>query len=102
VQDYTYVASTQDLPPATMQFVRASGQSILLINVEGAIYATSNFCTHQRCYLHKGKLEGKVVTCPCHFAQFDVTTGTVLAGVAKEPLPTFPVKIEGNDILIAL
>jgi len=102
VQNYTYVASTQDLPPATMQFVRASGQSILLINVEGAIYATSNFCTHQRCYLHKGKLKGKVVTCPCHFAQFDVTTGTVLTGVAKESLRTFPVKIEGNDILIAL
>lgn len=102
MQDYTYVASTQDLPPGTMQLVRASGQSILLINVEGAIYATSNFCPHQRCYLHKGNLEGNVVTCPCHFTRFDVTTGAVLAGVAKEPLPTFPVRIESNDILIAL
>jgi len=102
VQNYTYVASTQDLPPGTMQFVRVPGQSILLINVEGAIHATSNFCTHRRCYLHKGKLEGKVVTCPCHFSQFDVTTGAVLAGGAKEPLPTFPVRIEGNSILIAL
>jgi nitrite reductase/ring-hydroxylating ferredoxin subunit len=60
----------------------------------------SNFCTHSKCYLHNGRLKGKIVTCPCHFAQFDVTTGAVLAPPAKEPLTTYLVKVEGNDILV--
>jgi len=43
-----------------------------------------------------------VVTCPCHFAQFDVTTGEALAPPAKIPLPTYPVKVDGAEILVAV
>jgi nitrite reductase/ring-hydroxylating ferredoxin subunit len=100
--DYTYVASLKDLQPGTAQAVRAGGNSILLVNLEGDVYALSNLCTHQKCYLHKGKLEGKAITCPCHFAQFDVTTGAVLSGRAKTPLATYSVKIEKDDILIGI
>ena len=102
MEGFTWVAEAVGLTPDSMQQVRADGKSILLVNVEGTIYALSNFCTHSRCYLHNGKLKGKVVTCPCHFAEFDVTTGAMLALPAKEPLPMYPVKMEGNDIFVAL
>ena len=100
--DYTWVAEMDELAPGAMKLVRASGVAILLVNVDGQVYALSNFCTHSKCYLHNGKLKGKVVTCPCHFAEFDVTTGAVLAPPAKEPLPMYPVKVEGNDIFVAV
>ena len=100
MENYTWVVNTKDLPPGKMQFVRAEGKSILLVNVDGNIYAMSNLCTHSKCYLHNGKLKGKVITCPCHFAEFDVTTGAVLAPPAKEPLTMYPVKVEGNDIWV--
>lgn len=100
MDDYTWVANTNDVPPGKTHFVRAEGKNILLVNVEGSIYALSNLCTHSKCYLHNGKLKGKVITCPCHFAEFDVTTGAVLAPPAKEPLTTYPVKVEGNDIWV--
>jgi 3-phenylpropionate/trans-cinnamate dioxygenase ferredoxin subunit len=102
MEDFSWVAEASAIAPGSMQLVRAAGKSILLTNVEGKIYALSNFCTHSRCYLHNGKLKGRVVTCPCHFAEFDVTTGAVLAPPAKEPLDVYPVKVEGNDIFVAL
>ena len=52
--------------------------------------------------LSKGKLEGKVVTCPRHGSQFDVTTGKRLAGPAKKDLPVYEVKLEGNSIVIGV
>jgi nitrite reductase/ring-hydroxylating ferredoxin subunit len=100
MDNYTWVADTKDLPLGKTQSVRAEGKSILLVNVDGNIYAMSNLCTHSKCYLHNGKLKGKVITCPCHFAEFDVTTGAVLAPPAKEPLTMCPVKVEGSDIWV--
>jgi len=102
MEGFAWVAEAASLTPGSMQQARADGKSILLVNVQGTIYALSNFCTHSRCYLHNGKLRGKVLICPCHFAEFDVTTGAMLALPAKEPLPMYPVKMEGNDIFVAL
>lgn len=102
MEDDQWVAETEEVPPGALKAVRPSGTNVLLVNVDGDIYAVSNYCTHSKCYLHKGKLKGKVVTCPCHFAQFDVTTGEALAPPPKKPLPTYPVKVDGTDILVAI
>jgi 3-phenylpropionate/trans-cinnamate dioxygenase ferredoxin subunit len=102
MEDYIKVGGTEDVKPGKMKSVREQGRAILLVNVDGEIYALSNHCTHNRRYLHHGKLKGKVLTCPCHFAKFDVTTGAVLGRPAKEPLPVYPVRVEGKDILVAI
>jgi nitrite reductase/ring-hydroxylating ferredoxin subunit len=102
MDEHVRVGRTDDLGPGETVFVRAAGKAVLLVNVDGHFYALNNFCTHSRCYLHKGKLKGKVITCPCHFAEFDVTTGEVLSPPAKESVETFPLRIEGTDILVAL
>jgi 3-phenylpropionate/trans-cinnamate dioxygenase ferredoxin subunit len=102
MEDYQWAAEVKGFAPGTMQMVRMGGNSVLLVNVEGRFHAMTNFCTHSKCYLHNGKLRGKIVTCPCHFAQFDVTTGAVLAPPAKESLTLYPVKVEGNDIYVQI
>jgi nitrite reductase/ring-hydroxylating ferredoxin subunit len=102
MEEYQWAAEVKGFAPGTMQMVRIGGNSVLLVNIENKFYATSDFCTHSKCYLHNGKLRGKIVTCPCHFAQFDVTTGAVLAPPAKEPLPIYPVRVEGNDIYVQI
>lgn len=79
------------LEPGKMTAVTIGGNTILLANVGGRVYATSDSCTHDKCSLHDGKLKGKVLTCPCHSAQFDVTTGAVLAPPAREPLQVYKV-----------
>jgi len=75
---------------------------VLVYNVKGEYYATDEQCTHRECSLAEGTFLGQVVTCPCHLARFDVTTGEVLSPPAKMALPVYPVKVEGNRILVEI
>lgn len=76
----TKVASLNEIPVGKMLHVKVMGEDILLSNVDGKIYATSNRCGHQNASLAKGTLNGEIVTCPLHRATFDVKTGKNLTG----------------------
>ena len=68
----------------------------VVFNVDGQFFATQSRCTHRSGPLNKGKLEGSTVTCPLHGSQFNVTTGAVLSGPARDPLKTYRVTLEGD------
>jgi nitrite reductase/ring-hydroxylating ferredoxin subunit len=70
--------------------------TVAVFNVAGSFCATQDKCTHRQGPLSKGKLEGSTVTCPNHGAQFNVCTGAVLRGPAKDPLQTYRVSVEGE------
>ncbi|MBI3459599.1 Rieske 2Fe-2S domain-containing protein [Candidatus Acetothermia bacterium] len=50
--------------------------------------------------LGPGPLRGHTIECPRHGAQFDVRTGAVVRMPAYVGVETYPVQVEGNDILI--
>ncbi len=75
---------------------------ILLLNLNEKIYAIDSRCPHRGLSLAQGKIEGNIITCPYHGSHFDVTTGQVVKGPAKEGLPIYEVKVEGKDILISI
>ena len=52
--------------------------------------------------MSKGYLEEDVVKCPLHNSRFNVRTGEALEDPAEENLRTYPVRIEGRDILVGL
>ena len=73
----------------------------LLFNVDGQISAIDGICPHQGGPLAEGQLEGTLVTCPWHGWQFDVRTGqNSLGGRLRQPV--YEVKIEGQDVLVAV
>jgi len=94
------VAQTSDLAPGTSKVVQADGHSIGLFNVEGTFYAIDNTCTHRGGPLGEGELSGETVECPWHGAHFNVKTGAVTRPPAPAGVRSFPVKIEGNDVLV--
>ncbi len=53
-------------------------KEIMIANIDGKYYAISDRCGHSNASLSMGSLNGKVVTCPLHGAQFDVTIGRKL------------------------
>jgi toluene monooxygenase system ferredoxin subunit len=79
--------------------VVVSGRPVLLVNVEGMVCAFEDRCRHKGIALSQGKLEGHVLTCAVHGWIYDVCTGQ---GINPESarLLRFPVRIEGNDILV--
>ena len=96
------IAETKDVAPGTGKVVAAEGHSVALFNVAGTFYAIDNTCTHRGGPLGEGELAGEVVTCPWHGAQFNVKTGEVLASPAPKGVRSFPVKVQGNDVLVEL
>jgi 3-phenylpropionate/trans-cinnamate dioxygenase ferredoxin subunit len=107
--EFVKVADTSAVPAGKMIMVTAGGKDILLANVDGTYYGIANKCTHLGGSLVKGILEGSIVTCPRHHAQFDVKTGRAVseAKIAFVKMKVrdeakYEVKVEGSDILIGL
>jgi nitrite reductase/ring-hydroxylating ferredoxin subunit len=74
-----------EVPPGSVLLVG----DVALFNVEGGFCATQARCTHRQGPLSEGAIDGSTVTCPLHGAQFNVWTGAVLRGPAKDPLKTY-------------
>ncbi|MBW8004696.1 MAG: non-heme iron oxygenase ferredoxin subunit [candidate division NC10 bacterium] len=98
--EFVKVANAEDILAGRGILVELEGDPIALFNVEGTFYAIRDTCTHSGGPLSEGDVEGDVVTCPWHGAQFDVKTGEVTGPPAPEPVTSYRVKVEGSDILI--
>jgi nitrite reductase/ring-hydroxylating ferredoxin subunit len=69
------VASTQEIPVGKMKHVEVDGKEIAIANMNGKYYAFDDRCGHSSARLSMGVINGNVVTCSFHGAQFDCTTG---------------------------
>jgi len=99
---FVRVGSLAALPPGTLQHVQLEDRDLCLANAEGAVYAFGDNCSHRDHPLHTGTLEGRRLECAWHGAQFDVATGKAVRLPAIKPIKTWEVRIEGDDILVAL
>ena len=100
--NFTKVAETGQLAPGTMLRVDLTGKRIMLANVDGTVYAADDMCTHEDASLTMGALQGDCVKCPLHGSRFDLKTGKALDEPADEDLVVYPVRIDGNNILVDL
>jgi len=87
----------EDLLAGQSRVISLRGEPVLLIRDLNKVVALSAQCTHLGCLVrYRG---GGVVECPCHAASFDLS-GNVTGGPAPRPLPSYPVRIEGNRIVV--
>ncbi len=82
--------------------VKLADTSVGVFLVDGACHAVHDVCTHEYALLSQGYQDGATVECPLHAAKFDVVTGKCLAGPAHEDVAVYPVKLEGDDVFVAL
>ena len=99
-EDYVKVAQTDELSTGQMKLVELGDERILLANVEGEYHAVAEVCTHAYAPLSEGDLVGGELECPLHGSVFSAKTGEALSPPADEPLTVYPVRVEGNDILV--
>jgi nitrite reductase/ring-hydroxylating ferredoxin subunit len=100
--EYFKVAQADELDEGELMAVEVDGEPVCLAKVEGRVYAFTDDCTHIGGPLNEGELDGEVLTCPWHGAQFNITTGRVLRGPARQDIATYPVKVEDNAVFVAL
>lgn len=100
--DFIEVGKTGELRPGTMKRLGIRGRRILLANVEGRFFAADDTCTHEEASLSAGFLKGELVKCPLHGSRFNVCTGEVLEEPAEDNLRIYPVRVDGDRILVGL
>src|SRR5579875_3196162 len=66
----------------------------------GQLYATHNICSHEHALLSDGYIEGDCIECPLHQARFHIPTGEVRSAPATEPVKTYSIKVQGDQILV--
>jgi naphthalene 1,2-dioxygenase ferredoxin component len=100
--EWTDAAAVDELPEDDVMGVEVGGLDIALYSVEGEVYATSNTCTHGQARLCDGFLDGHEIECPLHQGKFDVRSGKAMCAPLTEDIRTYPVKIEGGRVYLAL
>ena len=78
------------------------GLDIAIFRSGDAVYATDNLCTHGHARLCDGFVEGHEIECPLHQGRFDLRSGAATCAPAVEAVKTYPVRIEGGRVYLAL
>ncbi len=99
---YHVVGETAHLGEGEVKCVVVEGREIALYRIAGEFFATDDTCTHAHGSLSEGYVEGEEIECPLHGARFNIRTGEATCPPATEPLATYEVKVEGEDILIGI
>lgn len=101
---FVRVATMADLAAKPQLAVEVGGRQILLVRLGDRVYAVGNVCTHEHVWLDDGTLHRDTceIECPMHEGRFDLRTGAATHAPAEEPLPCYPVRVEGDDVLVAL
>jgi nitrite reductase/ring-hydroxylating ferredoxin subunit/hemerythrin-like domain-containing protein len=80
--------------------VDVEGARLAVTVLSGEVRAFDALCPHAGCSLVDGELDGATITCPCHFARFDVTTGAVLGGPATSGVRVWPARLDGETLVV--
>lgn len=95
------VTRVNEVPAGSIRTFQVGGKPLALANVGGTFYAIDNTCLHRGGPLGEGQLEGKVVTCPWHGWQYDVTTGKTVQNPSVG-VGCFKTEIRGDEVFVEL
>lgn len=95
---WTRVATIDQLPEGSGLRVELDGHQVALFKVASDVYALGDRCSHAEASLSEGELFDDEVECPLHGAVFDVTTGDAKTLPATTPVPSYAVKVDGEDV----
>ena len=97
---FTKVADVDDVPVGEVRVFVVGGFGVAVANVGGTFYAIDDVCSHDGGPLGEGRLFGDQVECPRHGARFDVKTGRPRTLPAVIPVRSYPVEVEGDEVMV--
>jgi 3-phenylpropionate/trans-cinnamate dioxygenase ferredoxin component len=100
--EFITVATTDEMKPGERIVVEVKDHYVAVFNVDDQYYAIEDVCTHDDGPLAEGELQGYVIECPRHGAQFDIRTGKVLRFPAITPVPRYEVRVQDGEIQVRI
>ncbi len=99
---YTRACALADVPETGATRVIIAGTPIAVVRSEGEVYAIYDVCSHADVPLSEGEVEDQTIECWLHGSQFDLLTGRPTSLPAIKAVPVYPVKIDGDDVFVAV
>ena len=99
---FSRACALSDLPVEGVIGVDVDGEPVAVARTEGEVYALRDVCSHAEEPLSEGEVYDHTIECYLHGSCFDLRTGQPTGLPATEPVPVYPVKIEGDDVLVAI
>jgi 3-phenylpropionate/trans-cinnamate dioxygenase ferredoxin subunit len=75
---------------------------VCVVKCQGEVLALLDECSHAEVSLSDGDVEAGTVECWLHGSRFDLRTGKPTGLPATEPVPVYPVRIDGDDVYVAV
>lgn len=95
------VGTVEEFSPGEMRALWPEGQGVLVVRIDGEIYAHRNGCPPDSALaLHLGELDGTTLVCPWHGCRYDIRTGKRLDAEGK--LGVLPVAVKDGVVKVAM
>ncbi|MDP9101225.1 MAG: non-heme iron oxygenase ferredoxin subunit [Actinomycetota bacterium] len=98
----TRVCGLAEIPEEGALRVEVAGRPVCVARSAGQVYAVSDICSHADVSLAEGEVADGQVECWLHGSRFDLATGQPLGLPATKPIATYPVTVEGDDVLVQM
>ncbi len=99
---WTAVCKLSVLADGSAVSVTVGDEPVCVAKSQGKLYALRDVCSHAEIALSEGEVEDGTVECWLHGSRFDLATGVPTGLPANRPVPTYAVKVEGDDVLVSL
>ena len=98
----TRACALSEVPDEGAIRVELAGRPVCIARSGGSVFAISDICSHADVALSEGDVEDGKIECWLHGSLFDLATGEPSGLPATRPVPTFPVTVEGDDVLVQM
>ena len=100
---FVRVCRLDELPEVGVAAAEVGGTVIAIARDEnGHVHAVNDTCTHANVSLSEGELDGCTLECWLHGSRFNMITGEPSGPPATVPVAVSPVKIDGDDVYVAV
>ena len=96
------VAALSEVADGTNRAFEVEGRPVLIARAPMGLFAVGAICSHQYSPLEGGRMKGCFLFCPLHGVRFDLRDGRPAGTLTDRPLETFPVRVDGDDIMVEL
>jgi 3-phenylpropionate/trans-cinnamate dioxygenase ferredoxin component len=101
-RDFVRACGLEELEEDTPHRVELAGVPVSLVRTAGEVFAIHDVCSHANVSLSEGEVENCQIECWLHGSTFDLRTGKPSGPPATRPVPVYPVKIVGDDVLVSV
>ena len=100
--DYVKATTVDAVADGAAIRVMVGDVPVAIVRSDGEIYAIHDVCSHANVPLSEGEIEDQTIECWLHGSRFDLVTGRPTGLPATRPVPVYPVKIDGDDVLVSV